>query len=174
MSTAGVHDGSRGTCKKLLERRVTDATLPVMRRACLIFLIVLVSGGVARAGDTVDCSERFPVGTFAVAQKEAELLAGKVSGFSLVHILRKPLPMTASGHEDPCELVYGFDVFEFTAATTPGALVAGCAGDFQGTGSRDYVVLLRRGGDGRYIPHVFLARGRTFDVVKLAPHATDD
>lgn len=146
----------------------------MMSRTCLIFLVVLISGGVARAGDTVDCSERFPVGTFAIAQKEAELLTGKLSGFSLVHILRKPLPMRSSGPEDPCELVYGFDVFEFTAATTPGALVAGCAGDFQGTGSRDYVVLLRRDVDGRYIPHVFLARGRTFDVVELAPHATDD
>ena len=82
--------------------------------------------------------------------------------------------MRPSGPEDPCELVYGFDVFEFTAATTPGALVAGCAGDFQGNGSRDYVVLLRRDVDGRYVPHVFLRRGRTFDVVELEPHATDD
>ena len=143
-------------------------------RTCLITLVVLISVGPARATDAVDCSERFPVGLFALTRSEAALLTGRPSGFSVVHILKKSLPMRSSGSEDPCELVYGFDVFEFTAATTPGALVAGCTGDFKGNGSRDYAVLLRRDTDGRYVPHVFLARDRTFDVVGLEWHATDD
>jgi hypothetical protein len=140
----------------------------------LILLAVLISVGSVRTGHAVDCSERFPVGTFALTQRDAALLTGRLSGVSVVHILKKPLPMSSSGSEDPCELVYGVDIFELTAATTPGALVAGCAGDFTGSGSRDYVVLLRRDTDGRYVPRVFLARDRTFDVVELEWAATDD
>jgi hypothetical protein len=143
-------------------------------RGLAVFLVVLISDGPAWAGPAVDCSERFPVGRFALTQKDAALLRGGLSGFSVVHILKKPLPMRSSGSEDPCELVYGLDVFEFTPATTPGALVAGCTGDFDGNGSRDYVVLLRRDTDRRYVPRVFLARDRTFDVVDLASNATDD
>lgn len=122
----------------------------------------------------MDCSERFPIGTFALIEKDAPFLAARPSGFSVVHILKKPLPMSSSGSEDPCEFVYGFDVFELTRATAPGALVAGCAGDFEGNDARDYVVLLRRDNDGRYVPHVFLARGGTFQVVALEGHATDE
>lgn len=150
----------------------------MIRWTCLFLSVlissVLISGGLARAGDAVDCSERFPVGRFALSEKEAALLTGKLKGFSLVHILKKPLPMMSSGAEDPCEFVYGVDVFEFTAGSTPGALVAGCAGDFRGNGSRDYAVLLKSRVDGRYIPRVFLTRGRGFDIAELAPHATDD
>jgi len=138
------------------------------------FLVVLIFVGPVRAGHAVDCSERFPVGLFALTQKDAALLSTNLSGFSVVHILKKPLPMRLPGSEDPCEFVYGFDVFEFTRASTPGALVAGCAGDFRGNGSRDYVVLLRRETDGRYVPHVFLARDRAFEVVALEGRATDD
>ncbi|HET8529885.1 MAG TPA: hypothetical protein VFO08_01950 [Methylomirabilota bacterium] len=138
------------------------------------FLVVLISVGPARAEQAVDCSERFPVGLFALTQNDAALLSGRLSGFSVVHILKKPLPMRSSGPEDPCELVYGVDVFEFTPATTAGALIAGCAGDFRGNGSRDYVVLLRRDSDGRYVPQVFLARDRAFDVVDLEWYAADD
>jgi hypothetical protein len=142
-------------------------------RARPIFLAVLISVGSASAGDAVDCSERFPVGTFALAEKDVPLLTARPSGFSLVHILRKPLLMKSSGSEDPCEFVYGVDVFELTTAAAPGTLVAGCAGDFDGNGARDYAVLLRRAIDGRYIPHVFLAHGRTFRVVALEQPATD-
>lgn len=145
-----------------------------MWRICLAFLVFLASVGVGRAADTVDCSERFPVGVFALTEQQAAPLIGQLRGLSLVYILKKLLPMKASGAEDPCELVYGVDVFEFAAAKTPGTLVAGCTGDFRGNGARDYVVLLRRNVDGRYVPHVFLARARTFDIVELEPHATDD
>jgi hypothetical protein len=152
---------------------VADPTRAALQRICLVLFFVLISGGVAGGGHAVDCSERFPVGAFTLTQKEATLLTAQLSGWSLVHILKKPLPMRSSGSEDPCELVYGFDVFEFTAATTPGALVAGCAGDFRGNGAQDYVVLLRRNVGGRYVPHVFLTPGPTVDVVELEPHATD-
>ena len=147
---------------------------PLGLLTCLTFLIALIFVGPARTAHAVDCAERFPVGAFALTPKDAALLKGKPSNFSVVHLLKKALPMTSLGSEDPCEFVYGFDVFEFTSATTPGALVAGCTGDFKGDGSRDYVILLRRDVDRRYVPHVFLARGRTFDVIALELPATDD
>jgi hypothetical protein len=145
-----------------------------MRWTVLGCFIVPVSAGVAGGVDAVDCAERFPVGRFALPQKDASLFTGYLGDFALVHLLKKPVLLPSSGSQDPCEFVYGFDVFEFTGATTPGAVVAGCAGDFRGDGAHDYVVLLRRNIDGRYIPHVFLARGRIFDVVQLEAHATDD
>ena len=147
---------------------------PLALLACRIILIALIFVGPSRLAHAVDCAERFPVGAFALTSKDVARLKGKPSGFSVVHVLKKALPMTSSGSQDPCEFVYGFDVFEFTTATTPGALVAGCAGDFKGDGSRDYVILLRRDVDGRYASHVFLTRGRTFDVIALESPVTDD
>ncbi len=98
-----------------------------------------------------------------------------MTGFTVVHILKKSLPIEHSGSGDACEEVYAGDVFEIVAETTaPGGLVAGCAGDFLGRGARDFAILLRRTGDGRYVPHVFLARGLTFEVVALEAHATED
>jgi hypothetical protein len=122
----------------------------------------------------VDCSERFPVGSFALTQAEAAPLVNGMSGFTIVHILKRSLPMEESESADACEFVYAGDVFQFAAETMPGALVAGCAGDFQGRGARDFVVLLKRAGDARYIPHVFLRRGPTFEVVELEAYARDD
>lgn len=143
---------------------------PVMRWACAGFLLVLVVGAPGVTG-AVDCSEKFPVGRYALARQDAVPLAGTVSGFLPVYLRKKPVHMRASGMEDPCQYVYGFDVFEFTDAQQPGALVAGCAGDFDGDGVRDYAVLLRRARDGAMLAHVFLARGDGFQVFELAPPA---
>ena len=143
-------------------------------RKGLAVLLVALSAAVGHGMQSVDCSARYPVGAFALAEGDAVRVVGAASGFSLVHVRKKPLLMTASGSEDPCELVYGGDVLELTRARTPDALVAGCEGDFRGQGVRDYVVLLRRIVDGHYVPHVFLTRGREFDVVMLEPYATED
>ncbi len=75
--------------------------------------------------------------------------------------------LTSSGADDPCEFVYGFDVFEFTDEQRPGALVAGCRGDFDGDGAPDYVVLLRRRTDGVKVAYALLSRGGTFEVIEL-------
>src|SRR5215475_10600501 len=71
----------------------------------------------------VDCSARYPVGAFALPQRDAARVVGTARGFSLVHMRKKPLLMTASASADPCELVYAGDVFELTGAETPDALV---------------------------------------------------
>lgn len=139
-----------------------------MRWACVGFLLVLMVGmpGISRA---VDCSEKFPVGRYALARHDAVPLAGKVNGFSPVYILKKPVQMRSSGTDDPCQYAYGFDVFEFTDEKHPGALVAGCAGDFDGDGARDYAVLLRRLTDHTMLAHIFLAREDSFQVFELRP-----
>jgi hypothetical protein len=134
----------------------------------MTLLVILV--GIARVSDAVDCSERFPLGLFALTRGEAALVAGKLSGFSPVYMLKKPLEVTPSGADDPCELVYGFDVFEFADEKHPGALVAGCRGDFDGDGERDFVALFRRHTDGVKLGYVFLTRGRTFDVIELGEY----
>lgn len=148
-------------------RRMTGRTL-------LVALLILATARVCGGGPTVDCSERFPVGSFALTLADVAPLVSGMSGFRVVHILKKPLPMEKSGSGDACEFVYAGDVFELAAETAPGSLVAGCAGDFQGRGVRDFAVLLRRAGDARYVPHVFLKRGPTFEVVELEAYASDD
>src|SRR5262249_36958967 len=155
----------------------------------LVALLILATARVCGGGPTVDCSERFPVGSLALTLADVAPLVRGVSGFRVVHILKKPLPMGKSGSGDACEFRYAGDVFELAAAgefvyaaavfelaaeTAPGSLVAGCAGDFQGRGVRDFAVLLRRAGDARYVPHVFLKRGPTFEVVELEAYASDD
>jgi hypothetical protein len=130
-ATPSVETSSRGgppPCHAL-QRHSPDplvALAGVMRLTGLAVLVLLISGGPARAGDAVDCSERFPVGRFALTQKEAAPLTAQLTGFSLVHIFKKSVPMRSSGPEDPCEFVYGLDVFEFIGVTTPGALVPLC------------------------------------------------
>lgn len=144
-----------------------------LARTCLGLLVGLAAAEHGYGGQSVDCSERYPVGSFALSETEAGRLVGGPPGFTLVPLVKKPLPMRPVGFEDPCELVHGSDVLELAAASTPGGLVAGCAGDFQGRGARDYAVLLRRPGAGPYVPHVFLARGAAFDVVALEADASD-
>ncbi len=136
------------------------------RWACMTVLMVVL-GGMPRVGQAVDCSQRFPLGAFALTPAEAALVAGKVTGFSPIRVLKKPVEVTSSGADDPCEFVYGFDVFEFTDEQRPGALVAGCRGDFDGDGAPDYVVLLRRRTDGVKVAYAFLSRGGTFEVIEL-------
>lgn len=148
--------------------RASDA-----RWAYMISLVIVI-GGTPRAVDAVDCSERFPVGRFALTQSEVAPLAAKVTGFSPVYLRKKPVQVRSSPTGDPCQFVYGFDVFEFTGGRQAGDLVAGCSGDFDADGARDYVVLLRRQTDGLYVPHIFLARGGTFQVITLEPHGGTD
>jgi hypothetical protein len=57
------------------------------------------------------------------------------------------------------------DVYERRA----GLLLAGCYGDFDGDGRRDYALLLASASGDKVLPHVFLARGGRYRVVVLDP-----
>lgn len=138
----------------------------LMRWAGAVVLAALI-GGTPTISHAVNCAEKFSVGRYALARKDAVPLAGRATGLAPVYILKKPLEMKPVGSEDPCEYVYGFDVFEFADEKQPGALVAGCAGDFDGDGVRDYVVLLRRAADGALLAHAFVARGDSFQMFEL-------
>ena len=135
------------------------------RWVCMTLLVTLV--GVPRIGHAVDCSERFPVGSFALTRAEAAVVAATLPGYSPSYVLKKAVEMKSPGTGDPCEFVYGFDVFELTDKAQPGALVAGCRGDFDGDGVRNYVVLLLRRTDGVKLAYAFLARDGTFEVIEL-------
>ena len=132
-----------------------------MRWASVALLFALI-GDMPVFASEVDCSERFSPGRFALRLEDGLPLAATINGFSPVYLLKRPVNMMTVGAEDPCRFVYGFDVFERANPPRVGALVAGCSGDFDGDGVRDYVVLLRRQIDGFFLPHVFLARGDTF------------
>jgi hypothetical protein len=145
---------------------VRSAAVRLTGLACLAALL----SELPSASQAMDCSDKFPVGSFALSRNDIAPPVGTVKGFSPVYISKKPLVMTASGTGNPCEFVYGFDVFEFSDGKRADALVAGCSGDFDGDGQRDYVVLLRRDADAARFAYAFLARGGTFQVVDLGTY----
>ena len=70
------------------------------RWACITALVVVLVG-MPRVGQAVDCSQRFPLGAFALTPAEAALVAGQVTGFPPIYMLKKPGEVTASGVGNP-------------------------------------------------------------------------
>jgi hypothetical protein len=67
-----------------------------------------------------------------------------------------------------CRYVTAYDVFRLTSGQGSG-LLAGCYGDFDGDGQRDYALLLREVGGTKVIARVFLARTPRYLVFALGP-----
>jgi hypothetical protein len=152
------------------DRAMLSALRSCSARWAWIGCVTVLSSGMPNVSKTLDCSDKFPVGLFALTPSDVARVAGAVTGFSSVYVAKRPVPMEASAAGDPCEFVYGFDVFRFTDDKEPGALVAGCRGDFDGDGDRDYVVLLRRRTDGVRLAYAFLARGGTFKAIEIGSY----
>ena len=54
---------------------------------------------------------------------------------------------TVEESPEVCRFVYAFDVFQLTQDKAADSLYAGCYGDFNADGARDYVLLLASAGD---------------------------
>lgn len=108
------------------------------------------------AAAAVDCADRLRVGDYGVPVNEPAVRTGALAvlGFAPIYLEKRTVV-----ESDPsvCEYVTTSDVFRLTSRRGSG-LLAGCYGDFDGDGRRDYALLLREVGGTKVVPYVFLAR----------------
>ncbi len=128
-------------------------------------LVALGSFGPVSA--STDCSERFQAGSFGVPVDEPAVRAGAlaVSGFAPMYLEKRKVE-----DSDPalCRYVTTYDVFRLIPGQGS-SLLAGCYGDFDGDGRRDYALLLREVGGTKVIAYVFLARTPRYLAFPLGP-----
>ena len=90
---------------------------------------------------STNCSDRFQPGSYGVPADETAVRAGAlaVSGFAPMYLEKRKVEVS-----DPavCRYVTAYDVFRLNPGQG-GGLLAGCYGDFDGDGRRDYALLLR-------------------------------
>jgi hypothetical protein len=131
-----------------------------------IQLLTPASGATA----ATDCAQRFAPGAYGVPATDAAVRAGllTVPGFRPIYLEKR----SALEETDPalCVYVTAYDVFRLNYRE-PRNLLAGCYGDFNGDGRRDYALLLQ-GVGGQVIPHVFVAVPPRYRIFKL-PKVTD-
>lgn len=142
---------------------------PLNRRSLIaVMLLLTLSVVLARDGDAVDCSGRFRVGAYGVPADDPALRSGAltVQGFTPIYLNKQRLEETDS---ETCRYVTAYDVFRLVYKGRVGLLVAGCYGDFDGDGRRDYALLLASAEGDKALPYVFLARGTGYLVVVLDP-----
>lgn len=112
-----------------------------------------------------DCGQELRPGAYGVPVDEPAVRAGAltVAGFSPIYLEKRTVEVS-----DPalCSYVTAHDVFRLTPGSRSG-LLAGCSGDFDGDGRRDYALLLREIGGTNIVPYVFLARPPRYVAVAL-------
>ncbi len=126
---------------------------------------LLMSGTAKPVTASTDCSSRFLVGSYGVPADEPAVRDGllAVSGFTPIYLERHGVEVS-----DPatCEYVTAYDVFRLVYNQRR-QLLAGCYGDFDGDGRRDYALLLRKADGSDVIPHIFLARPPGYSIIAL-------
>ncbi len=132
----------------------------------VLWILLLAPGATA----TMDCAQRFAPGAYGVPVIDPVVRAGllTVAGFQPIYLEKH----SVLEETDPslCDYVTAYDVFRLSYRE-PRPLLAGCYGDFNGDGRRDYALLLQREG-GEVIPHVFVAAPPRYRVFAL-PKVTD-
>lgn len=142
-----------------------------MKRArfLLFFWVLVATPALSSAAATVDCAQRFVPGAYGVPATDSAVRSGllTVPGFRPIYLEKRSVEET-----DPslCDYATAYDVFRLNYRD-PRPLLAGCYGDFNGDGNRDYALLLQ-GSGGEVIPHVFVAALPHYRVYKL-PKVTD-
>jgi hypothetical protein len=113
-----------------------------MQRLAISSVLLVVTCGCLRAED---CSKKFTIGEFGIPQADAAVVSGKLfpQGFVPVYMKKQKVEETP----EVCRYVYAFDVFQLTPDKEADVLYAGCYGDFNADGARDYVLLLASAAD---------------------------
>ena len=113
-----------------------------------------------------DCSEKFRVGEFGVPQSDSIVASGKLYGPEFVAVYMEK--QRVEDAPEVCRYVYAFDVFRLTLDRREDFFYAGCYGDINGDGARDYVLLLTSAGDERRTQlKAFIHTGDGYRVVSL-------
>src|SRR5262249_40009065 len=120
-------------------------------------------GGVCEV-DGADCMDRFPEGRFGISPSRPVVAKLVAPDFSPLYLVKRALSVAQPAD---CRYVYTGDVFRMTDLPTPGALLAGCVGDFDGDGRPDFALLMRRGRDLAVAAFVFEARATSYQVAQI-------
>lgn len=139
----------------------------IRARTALVCGIVAL-GVIARSvgiGHAEDCTGRFPEGRFGIPLSHPTVASGKlaVEGFSPLYLTKRPVSVSEPGI---CDDVNTGDLFRLETRA-PGALLAGCIGDFDGGGRVSVALLMKRQRDGTVIPMVFRTRGARYEITQI-------
>ena len=128
--------------------------------ACAVVALGVLGEGTVHAED---CMDRFPEGRFGIPLSHQAVMSGKlaVEGFAPLYLTKQPMHVS---EKETCDYVYTGDVFRMVEMRAAGALLAGCTGDFEGSGRPDVALLMKRQRDGAVIPMVFRSRATRYEV----------
>jgi len=131
--------------------------------ACGVVGFAVLGEGTVHAAD---CLDRFPEGRFGVPLSHQAVRAGQlaVEGFAPLYLIKQPMKVP---EKETCDHVYTGDVFRLVETRATGALLAGCTGDFEGSGRIAFALLMKRQRDGAVIPMVFRSRATRYEVTRI-------
>jgi len=138
-------------------------------RAFAVFLTLgvglMVANTLDLANASVDCAERFRAGSYGVPVDELAVRTGAltVTGFAPMYLEKHNVAVS-----DPvdCRYATAYDVFRLIPGQRS-RLLAGCYGDFDGDGRRDYALLLKEVGGRKVAAYAFLSRPQRYLAIPL-------
>lgn len=141
-----------------------------MKTVILTWLAILASSSYLHAED---CAKQFKIGEFGIPQSDSIAASTLPDGkrYKPVYMEKREV------HVKPelCPFTYPLDVFQLHLKRDPRFLLAGCYGDVNSDGKRDYVLLLRHIADDRIQLHVFIhTPGGYRDIPLQTPAALKD
>lgn len=134
-----------------------------MKTVIICCAILLISCGYSQAED---CTKGFPVGEYGIPQSDSIVASGSLYGNEFEPVYMKKQRVDEEG-PDACRYVYTFDIFRLKLKKEEGFLFAGCWGDFNGDGKRDYALLLRSIADQKIQLRVFIQSINDYRVVPI-------
>jgi hypothetical protein len=141
-----------------------------MKTVIISCLFLLASSGALHAAD---CTQKFTIGEYGIPQSDSAITSGLPYGKQY-----EPLYMEKRAiQEKPevCPYVYAFDVFQLKRKRQPKLLLAGCYGDVNSDGKRDYALLLRNIADDTVQLRVFIHTPDGYRVILVQkPVAFED
>ncbi len=128
---------------------------------CCIFFL-LASSGYLHAED---CTKKFTIGEYGIPQSDSVVASGLPYGkqYEPVYLEKREVQEKL----ELCAYVYTFDVFQLRLKREGRFLLAGCYGDFNGDGKRDYTLLLRNIADETIQLRVFIHEPDGYRVIPI-------
>ncbi len=128
---------------------------------CCIFFL-LASSDYLHAED---CTKKFTIGEYGIPQSDSVVASGLPYGkqYEPVYLEKREVQEKL----ELCAYVYTFDVFQLRLKREGRFLLAGCYGDFNGDGKRDYTLLLRNIADETIQLRVFIHEPDGYRVIPI-------
>ena len=133
-----------------------------MKKVVITCIILLASSSYLHAED---CTKQFTIGEYGIPQSDSvaasDLPIGKQ--YKPVYMEKRQV----NENSEDCPYVYPFDVFQLQLKRHDTFLLAGCYGDLNSDGKRDYALLLRNIADDTTQLHVFIHTPNGYQVTPI-------